>query len=338
MVDVSVIIPSYKGSNVLARALKSLVHQTFKNFEVIIVDDNGVNSDEQQKTQKIIGNFDKVINLKYFAHEINKNGAVARNTGLKMARGRYICFLDDDDVYLSGRLANAVETLDKHPEFDMVFCSVLIQRNNKLVQLVNPVLEDNVEMQLLLNTNLFGTGSNIFFRRKVYDDIGGFNEQYFRRQDNEFLLRALKDHSCTVINKLDIVKNNLGLNNIPSSQKLIQSNELYFKDFAYLIDSLPYQDKMEFFSNQMAWIYFCSLMKDDSKTQQKIKTDFVKYRPLTPKEKLQAFLSRLHLGRKSLLSVIHPLVARMKNTSKHKRNIKLLDDCIIQELHSFNII
>lgn len=91
---VSVIVPTYNRPEWLKIAINSLVNQTYKNIEIIIVNDAGIN------VKNVVYSFnDKRI--KYFTHENNKGLAASRNTGMSKATGDYFCWLDDDDAYLS---------------------------------------------------------------------------------------------------------------------------------------------------------------------------------------------------------------------------------------------
>ena len=105
---VSVIVTSYNGSDSIARAIESVKKQTYKNIEILVVDDNGLGSEEQVKTEKIVSTFSDV---KYIAHEVNKNGSAARNTGAREAKGEFYCFLDDDDEFLEKRLSFRLPSL-----------------------------------------------------------------------------------------------------------------------------------------------------------------------------------------------------------------------------------
>lgn len=333
---VSVIIPTYKGSDTIGRALDSLCLQTFKDFEVVIVDDNGKNTSEQIKTEAVIKKYQTKLLIQYVPHEKNKNGAAARNTGFKKSNGKYICFLDDDDIYLRKRIENAIVNIEKY-KCDFLFCSVLIQRNGKLVQIIKPKINSDVQKELLLNTGLFGTGSNIFLRKEVYLNVGGFNEQYYRRQDNEFLLRALENHSYGIIELLDIVKINNGVNNIPSYNKLYLSNEKYFSDFDYVIKKLSDEELNEFFANQYSWLFFCCLMKENKENIEKAKFHLLKYRSLTKKERVQEFLSTIHIGSFTMLQIMQPIMSKTKNYFNRKKIISELNLELVNELRQFNL-
>jgi len=90
---VSVIIPTRNRANLLSRAIKSVLNQTFRNFELIIVDDESTDN-----TKKVVKNFQKKDSrIKYIFLKNHKGVARARNTGIKNSKGEYIAFLDDDE-------------------------------------------------------------------------------------------------------------------------------------------------------------------------------------------------------------------------------------------------
>ena len=121
---VSVIIPTYKGQQKLGRAIKSIQKQTYDNIEIIVVDDNDPNTIERHETEEIIKKM-SLSNLTYVQHEKNQNGAAARNTGIAVAQGDYVCFLDDDDIYLPTRIEESVNKLEGNLKSGAVFCNVL---------------------------------------------------------------------------------------------------------------------------------------------------------------------------------------------------------------------
>ena len=337
-IEVTVIIPTYNGTNTISRALNSLTNQTYKSFEVIVVDDNGKGSDRQKQTELEVLKYSNKLDLKYLAHDKNLNGAAARNTGIKEARGDFICFLDDDDIYLKDRLFNAVNTLNKNKDADLLFCAVLIQRNEKLVNIIRPHNVPNMQRELLLNTALFGTGSNIFMRREILNKVVGFNERYFRRQDNEFLLRVLADHAYIIIEDIDIVKCNSGVLNLPSYEKMCISNELYYENFKCLIDNLNKEDYIYFQQKEKAWLFFCCMMREKQEIVEEAKANLLEYRDLKFLEKIQYIMSKIRFKNSNLLYFVQPQMSKLKNTLKSKSVNKELIRDIENQLLNFNVI
>ena len=97
---VSIIIPTYKRANYLERAIESVIRQSYRNIEIIVVDDNDSGSKYREENIKIMSKYEGCKNIKYLKHRKNKNGAAARNTGIAAAAGEYLTFLDDDDFFL----------------------------------------------------------------------------------------------------------------------------------------------------------------------------------------------------------------------------------------------
>ncbi|MFC7193467.1 glycosyltransferase family 2 protein [Halosimplex aquaticum] len=104
--QVSVIIPTYNRATLVKRAIQSVLNQTFKDFELIIVDDA---SDDE--TPEVIDSINDA-RLEYIRHDLNRHGGAARNTGIKYASGKYIAFLDDDDEWYPTKLERQVERFE----------------------------------------------------------------------------------------------------------------------------------------------------------------------------------------------------------------------------------
>lgn len=110
---VSVVIPTQDRAELLARAIQSVIAQSYKNLEIIIVDD--ASSDD---THKIVAGFDDA-RIRYVRHDVKKGGAAARNTGIRNAVGTHIAFLDDDDEWEPEKTEAQLRVLDR---YDAVLC------------------------------------------------------------------------------------------------------------------------------------------------------------------------------------------------------------------------
>lgn len=125
--EISVIIPFYNQVDWLIEAIQSVLKQTFDNFEVIVVDDGSTE------------NLDKVFDCKdpriLYVQQNNQGRSVARNRGLKIARGKYIAFLDADDLFFPSKLMVQYQYMEQHPEFVLTHTSY--QRMNKQGELIS---------------------------------------------------------------------------------------------------------------------------------------------------------------------------------------------------------
>lgn len=121
---ISVIIPTYKRSEFLFRSIDSVLSQTYKNIEVIVVDDNGCNTSFADETKlKICSVYGSDKRVRYIQNEENIGGAKARNYGAKCALGKYLCFLDDDDIYISDKLEKQHKFMVEN-ELEMSFTDI----------------------------------------------------------------------------------------------------------------------------------------------------------------------------------------------------------------------
>ena len=109
---VSVILPTYNRPQFLARALYCIMAQKYDDFEVVVVNDAG------EDVSELVGAFPKTS---YLAHETNRGLSAARNTGIKVARGKYITYMDDDDILFPEHLSTLVGGLEGTPDAHAAF-------------------------------------------------------------------------------------------------------------------------------------------------------------------------------------------------------------------------
>ncbi len=266
MIDgmVSIIIPTYKGHSTLPRAIHSVLTQSYDKFEIIVVDDNDPESESRLLTEKVIQGFsDKRI--KYIRHKKNSNGAVARNTGLKNSRGEFIAFLDDDDIYLKDRLSKSVELLQQHTEAGMFFCDVLHIYGEWYGCIHGANKEWLTPRGVLLHGDAVGSGSNLFLRRNVIEEINGFDEDFLRHQDLEFSIRALSYASPVILNEILVVKCYNETNNVPNFEKFYSIKMQYTDKFEELICDLEEQDRNQYYADCFNNLYKSALMSGNKK-------------------------------------------------------------------------
>ena len=120
------IIPAYNCELYIDDAVKSVMAQTESNIEIIVVDDGSTDN-----TQAILVSLaSKDVRIKTCKQINSGRPSIARNTGLKEAKGKFICFLDGDDLYHPRKIEKSLEVLNNHPEIDVVFHDVKILAND----------------------------------------------------------------------------------------------------------------------------------------------------------------------------------------------------------------
>lgn len=184
---VSVIIPTYKRSEMLCRAIDSVLNQTYPNIEIIVVDDNNPDTEWRSLTSNRMSSYVYNEKIRYICHQSNRNGSAARNTGLKEATGDIITFLDDDDVYLHNKVEIQVNYLLSHPEYRAVYCGWIVKGNH-----IIPMGEGDLSYGTLSGTDLIITNSIMMWREDAIS-CGGWDESLTRHQEAAFLLNYFKN-------------------------------------------------------------------------------------------------------------------------------------------------
>lgn len=172
---VSIVIATYQRKKRLSRALTSLVNQSYKNLEVIIVDDNA-NEEWNLSIKKIVENF-KNKNFRYIRNNENLGSAKSRNVGIKASNGQYITFLDDDDVYTTLKIERQlVKMIESKSDFSITDISIFDTSEKLIENRSRTCLENKDYLSLKLyhmKYHLTGTDSFMFTRKYLFE-IGLF--------------------------------------------------------------------------------------------------------------------------------------------------------------------
>lgn len=183
---VSVIMPTYKRSDMLIRAIDSVLYQTYANVEVIVVDDNDSHTIYRTETEQKMKKYKSDDRVTYIKHHKNSNGSVARNTGIRFAKGEIITFLDDDDIYLKDKIEKQVDFLLQNRKYRAVYCGW--KRDN--IEVI-PKAEGDISYNLLSGQEIIITNSIMMWREDAIL-CGGWNENLKRHQEAAFLLNYLR--------------------------------------------------------------------------------------------------------------------------------------------------
>ena len=284
---ISIIIPTYGPPTGLKPAIESVLTQTYKDWELIVVDDNNPDSDARKETEQQMCSYND-HRIKYLQHPYNKNGAAARNTGLAEAKGKYIAFLDSDDEYLPQRLEKCLSVMESAPSnVAGVYTGCEFRRGGEVYHIEKTVEPGNFLVQTLACTFRFQTGSNIFVRKSVVDELGGFDESFIRHQDYEFLARIFqKNHELAAIQEVLVVKNNENVN-LPNVEKMIAVKEQYLNKFKTVIDTLPQKEQQYVYHTQYSLIAEAALRTKNKKIAKEYYRKASRISPLSTKEQLR---------------------------------------------------
>lgn len=199
---VSVVVPTYNRANVIGRALRSILEQTYSDYEVIVVDDGS--TDDTESVVNAIND----ARLRYIPLSENQGVAHARNVGIREAACDYIAFLDSDDEWLPDKLQLQMEEMEKLDDsYGMVYCRMGGWTRDGSSRFVCPVLDWKQEVlagnifHSLLFRNVIGTPS-MLVRRECFEEVGGFKEALHCLEDWEMILRIAKRWKIGFVDKI----------------------------------------------------------------------------------------------------------------------------------------
>src|SRR3989344_9465085 len=186
MPKVSVVIPTHNRPELLKRAVNSVFSQTYKDFEIIVVDDG-----LEKRGDDVMDSFND-SRLKYIQHPEEKGGSAARNTGIKNASGEFIAFLDDDDEWLPEKLEIQIAQFESTPR-NVGFCFSAVENvynDRKYVTTVPSGIGNYHGLALSYFKSLLTV--TLIIKKYVFEDVGLFDEQLPSHQEADLMVRVTK--------------------------------------------------------------------------------------------------------------------------------------------------
>lgn len=220
MPSVSIIVPTHNCVEYLGQAVRSVMHQTYSDLEVIVIDD-GSNDATEDLMKELSGEDDRI---RYVKCKHSKGAAAARNLGLHQASGEFISFLDCDDIYDPKKLECLIDVLKNHPNIGVVFCNLaLFKDSTNNICGYYPNAEDFIRNAALYLESVDDTlyfcnkyfynymsvhetaisTLSIIFRKSLLDDFSiYFPENYVIGEDIDFWFRLVRKTDVAYINKI----------------------------------------------------------------------------------------------------------------------------------------
>ena len=254
---VSIIIPTWNRGYCLKQSIDSILSQTYKNFEIIIIDDNSTDN-----TENLIKSIDD-SRIRYFRNESNCGAGKSRNIGVRQAKGELIAFHDSDDIWHNDKLEKQLILLEKDHKLDFVFSWYQVINNNHITLQIKPSeLEKNKVFDCLLAENFIGTPT-MLMKKTVFEKIGGFDESLKTLEDWEFALRISEKFKVSFVDEVlvDVIDTKNSVNKAKGLDQFIShfcifsrfwtaykehsSFSIFFINLVNLIFNCTEQDKQE---------------------------------------------------------------------------------------------
>jgi glycosyltransferase involved in cell wall biosynthesis len=187
---VSVIIPAYNCERFIAEAVESVKQQDYEPIEIIIIDDGSTDG-----TSSCVKRLGEDI---CYLYQSNRGPAAARNSGIRVAKGEVIAFLDADDYWPKNKLKIQMARMNRDPEIEVVLgriqCTGLLTEADKRIRFEGP---DNTMINVCL-------GSGVF-RNSVFNQVGLFDESLHHHEDHDWFLRARENGvSITILKDITL--------------------------------------------------------------------------------------------------------------------------------------
>lgn len=238
--EVTIVIPTYKRPDRILRAVESALKETVKEKEIIVVDDNGKDTEAQLATEKELHTLIEEKKITYLVNEKNGGGSFSRNRGLEVAKGEYITFLDDDDEIDETKLEKQIQKLvEKGKEYSCCYTGYHKILENNHVYTSGEQVEGYVYSYALARSIYVGSGSNLLVRTSIAKEIGGYDISFRRNQDLEFMARLLKQYKLAFVDE-DLMTIHYEIREVKRNyQDVVDIDTFFLTQFKKEIESLP---------------------------------------------------------------------------------------------------
>lgn len=292
MPEVSVNICCYNSEKFIHRSLESVLNQTYKDFEVIVIDDGS-----KDRTGEIIKGY-KDPRIKYFYQE-NRGLSASRNRAIELSSGEYIALIDHDDIWLPEKLQKQIQLFRNKQGIDLVFSNCIVENEKKGKKSLffletenfheNPVGKffERDYMPLL----------TVVFKKNIVRDIGGFSEEFISGMDYDFIFRFLKKY------KFDYIREPLAIYVLHGANTLLQFSKKAYEEELQVINrhigAFPEVVKkdQEKIRKKIAYVYALltgeNLLIDDYRTARKTLDKAFELGKVSPKVWIFNFLFRV---------------------------------------------
>ena len=237
---VTVIVPTCGRAHLIAHAVETVRAQTWADWELLIVDDNGEGTESQRATEDEVLRYGDDPRVRYVKHEQNRGASAARNTGSSEARGQYVAFLDDDDSWHPDKLTLQIRCFLEGPaDVALVYGGFRRVFADGSTSIVRPDGSAHLLPRLLME-NAIGTTSLVMCRRDALLAVGGFDERLPALQDFDLYIRLGLEHPFTWVDAILADHRRQGGRSITTDpEAAVRGHELFYEKHRQLLERNP---------------------------------------------------------------------------------------------------
>lgn len=232
---ITVIIPTYNSAQYLNAAVESVLQQTFKDLEILIIDDGS-----KDNTSELVKSFgDKVR----YIYQENAGVSIARNNGIKESKGKYVAFLDADDTWLPTKLEKQVNALKDNPDYKFCFSDFVgVNQNLQPIEMKRARLLNSAIKDLLLRGNVVGSICTVLCERELFDKVGGFDPKLSQCADWDMWIRLATLTDFLFVDE-QLVTYRQHDSNMSRNAILLEQDSLCVLEKGFAMDSVPKEIK-----------------------------------------------------------------------------------------------
>lgn len=267
---VSVIVPTYNRASLIGPAIESVINQTYTHWELIIVDDGS-----SDNTAEVVAGYQKgESRIVYYSQE-NAGSGAARNTGIRLAKGDYITFLDSDDVFLENKILRQLELIRQDSNVKVVVCQMREMKEGKLNAIRIPLKQKDLMHGLLSGapgaysqTPLLFIDAKFLKEKEIYFDV-----RLPTMDDVDFLVSIAKYSNYDIVNEILFESRLHGGNHINSENNILAARLILLNKYSAFYDSHPGVKKKWIKLSVKKYLYF-DLIKNKDKLLDALPSQF----------------------------------------------------------------
>jgi glycosyltransferase involved in cell wall biosynthesis len=223
---VSVIIATKNRAHYLSSAIKSVLAQTFEDFETIIVD-----AASTDNTREVVGKFDDE-RIRYIREYIDNGISACRNIGIRESRGTFVAFLDDDDLWMPSKLEKQLGLIEKSPSVGAVTTGFwVVNERGNIIRFEIPSVKGKI-FPAILRKNYVGNCSVVLARKECLEKVGMFDESLNAAEDYDLWIRLTKYYEFECVKEY-LVLGRIHETSISSDrQRVLRATKLLHKKYS----------------------------------------------------------------------------------------------------------